>query len=239
MPFTWFVVFLLWTAMTKNPLRKKRTFVAAIVVLFLFSNRIVFDEVMRAWEIEAIQEPAQATYDGIIVLGGTSYFDEQLNRVQFSRGADRLIQGLLLLKKGVAPKLVFTGGSGSILYPQYREAVWIAQTLKRVNIPDSMLIFEDRSRNTYENALYTKSLLGDTRNKHYLLITSGFHMRRSLACFAKVGLKVIPYSTDRYSGGSRHFELSSLLPDVQVMQDWNQIFHEWFGCITYKIAGYI
>lgn len=239
MPFTWIVVLLLWALFTKNVFYKRRAFLAGIFLLLLFSNRIVFDETMRAWEVPAVAEPVQGIYDGIIVLGGVSVYDEELNRTQFSHGNDRLMQGLLLLKKNTAPQLIFTGGSGSILHPEFREAVWIRQTVQRLGIPDSQLVFEDSSRNTYENAVATKARLGDVTNKRFLLITSGFHMRRSLACFTKAGMNVTPYSADRYSGGPRRVELSMLLPDAEILQSWNQIFHEWFGCIMYKLSGYI
>lgn len=239
MPFTWAMLLLAWALFTKQPVRRRRALLAGVLVLYLFSNRFVFDSVMRVWEVPAVAEPAAGTYDGIIVLGGTSSWDETLDRVQFSRGGDRLFQGLQLLHKGVAPKLIFTGGSGSLKHPDNREAVWINNWLNRAGLNDSAIVFESQSRNTHENATFTKPLL-DKPNGRYLLITSGFHIRRSVACFTHEGIRVTPYATDRYSGGQWRFELDYLLlPDADVMQSWNQIFHEWFGCISYSVSGYI
>jgi uncharacterized SAM-binding protein YcdF (DUF218 family) len=239
LPFTWAMLLLVWSLLTKKEHIRRRALFAGVLVLYLFSNRFVLDTVMRAWEIKATAEPAAQSYDAIIVLGGTSAWDEQLDRVQFTRGGDRLFQGLQLLRKGVAPKLIFTGGSGSLKHPDKLEANWVQSWLAKAKLNDSAIVFENKSRNTHENAAFTKPLLGNA-NGRYLLITSGFHMRRSVACFAHEGIKVTPYSADRYSGGPMRFELDYLLlPEADVMQGWNQLLHEWFGCISYKISGYI
>jgi uncharacterized SAM-binding protein YcdF (DUF218 family) len=102
------------------------------------------------------------------------------------------------------------------------------------------MIYENQSRNTHENATMTKPLLQKINpSGKYLLITSAFHMRRSLGCFAHEGINVTPYSTDRYSGPWK-FEFDYMfLPDAGTLFDWNTLFHEWFGCISYKFSGYM
>ncbi|MDQ3111182.1 MAG: YdcF family protein, partial [Bacteroidota bacterium] len=191
MPLTWFFILLIWSWRTKNEGRKKRLRIAAFVIIILFSNRFVFDRTMHVWEINTIQEPAAGTYDAIIVLGGMSSYDEQFDRIQFARGTDRLLQAIALWKKGVAPKIVFTGGSGSIRNSKIKEGEKIREFLHKAGIPDSVMIYETQSRNTHENALFTKPVLAkEVPGGRYLLVTSAFHMRRSLACFAKEGIRV-------------------------------------------------
>jgi uncharacterized SAM-binding protein YcdF (DUF218 family) len=72
-----------------------------------------------------------------------------------------------------------------------------------------------------------------------LLISSGFHLRRGRACFAKAGFGNLDvFSTDRYSG-PRKFEFEyAFLPDASTLDDWSQLLHEMLGMITYKLAGY-
>lgn len=240
MPLTWVFILLILAWRAKDERRKKRMRIAAVLVLLIFSNRFVFDRTMHVWEIDATQEPAKNSYDAIIVLGGVSGFDEANGRIQFNRANDRLLQAIALWKKGVAPKLFFTGGSGSILHADKREGIFVRNYLLSIGIPDSAMVFETESKNTHENAAFTKPLL----QKHapggrYLLVTSAFHMRRSLACFAKEGLQTIPYSTDRYSGPWK-FEFDyAFLPDANTLSDWEVLFHEWIGCVTYKFSGYI
>lgn len=240
MPLTWFFILLIIAWRVKDPGRKKRFRVAALVVLLVFSNRFIFDRTMHAWEINAVKEPAAGSYDAIIVLGGMSSYDQQLDRVQFARGTDRLLQAIELWHKGVAPKIIFTGGSGSILHSEIREGEKIREFLHKAGIPDSVIVYETQSRNTHENAVFTKPVLQkEAPGGKYLLITSAFHMRRSLACFAKEGIKVTPYSVDRYSGPWK-FEFDYMfLPGAETLSDWNILFHEWIGCISYKVNGYI
>jgi uncharacterized SAM-binding protein YcdF (DUF218 family) len=195
---------------------------------------------MHIWETNAVREPAAGSYDAIIVLGGMSNYDPDLDRIQFSRGTDRLLQAIELWKKGVAKKIIFTGGSGSILHQDILESDQIKNYLHKIGIPDSVMIYENQSRNTHENATMTKPILQKNfPNGKFLLITSAFHMRRSLGCFAKEGIAVTPYSTDRYSGPYK-FEFDYMvIPTAETLGDWNILFHEWVGCITYKFSGYI
>ncbi|HTL80837.1 MAG TPA: YdcF family protein [Bacteroidia bacterium] len=237
MPFTWFFILLIWAWRTKDQMRKRKLRIAAVVVILVFSNRFIFDRTMHIWEVDAVAEPAAGSYDGIIVLGGISSFDDELNRIQFTKSTDRLMQALTLWKKGVAPKIIFTGGSGSILHQDHLEADYVKKYLHDLGIPDSCVVIENKSKNTHENATMTKPLL--KKEGKYLLVTSAFHMRRSLGCFTKEGITVSPYSTDRYSGPWK-FEFDYMfLPDAETLWDWNTLFHEWFGCITYKMEGYI
>ncbi|CAN5855385.1 YdcF family protein [soil metagenome] len=240
MPMTWFFILLIWSWRAKDAGRKKRLRIAALVVLIFFSNRFIFDRTMHAWEINTTQEPAAGTYDAIIVLGGMSTYDQEFDRIQFSRGTDRLLQAIALWKKGVAPKIVFTGGSGSIRNQEIKEGEKIRDFLHKAGIPDSVMVYETESRNTHENAVFTKPVLAkEAPGGKYLLVTSAFHMRRSLACFAKEGIHVTPYSTDRYSGPWK-FEFDYMfLPTAETLGDWNILFHEWIGCISYKFSGYI
>ena len=240
MPLTWFFVLLIISWRTKEESKKRRVRIAAILLIVVFSNQVIFDRTMRIWEINAVEEPKAVTFDALIVLGGLSSYDPQLDRIQFSRGADRLLQAIELWKKGIAKKIIFTGGSGSILHDDILESDKIRDYLKKIGIPDSVMIYENKSRNTHENAALTKVLLKNhSLNGKYLLVTSAFHMRRAMACFTKEGISVTPYSVDRYSGPWK-LEFDYLfLPSAETLSDWNTLLHEWVGCITYKFRGYI
>ncbi|HEU4717053.1 MAG TPA: YdcF family protein [Bacteroidia bacterium] len=240
MPLTWIFLLLFFSFRGKDDRRKKRYRIAAVVLILLFTNRFIFDRVMHVWEINTIQTPPKGSYDAIIILGGISTYDPDFDRVQFSNGNDRLMQGLLLLKEGVAPKILFTGGSGSVLHSDKKEGVWIRKFLRTYGIPDSCMIFENESRNTHENALFSKPLLAKyAPGGRYLIVTSGFHMRRALGCFSKAGIRAIPFSADRYSGPLK-FEFDyAFIPDAETLSCWNTLFHEWFGCVAYKLSGYM
>jgi uncharacterized SAM-binding protein YcdF (DUF218 family) len=240
-PLTWVAGLLLYSWFTKNEKRKRKCFAAALIVLLFFSNSFILEEFMRAWEISAkpyseLKEP----YDAAIVLGGVLMYDENMDRLQFVRSSDRLMQAIELYKKGYAKKIVFIGGSGSIAHAEVREAPLAQRFLLTAGIPQEDILIETESRNTHENAVNAKELLDkNVPGSKFLLITSGFHMRRSMGCFKKAGMAPDPYSTDRYSG-PRHYDLDHLfIPNTEALGGWNVLLHEWVGYISYKISGYI
>lgn len=242
-PTTWIAGLLALCLFSRDLNRKRRFFRAAIVVFLFFSNSFILDEFNRLWEVPA-QKPGAliGSYDGIIVLGGVSGFDPRLEKIQINRGFDRVMQGINLLREGKAPRLFFTGGSGSISYPEIKEGLYLESYLKKVfNLSDSSLIFESESKNTYENSLFMASLLEKMglHKGRYILVTSSWHMRRALACFKERNINCIPYSADRWAGPRKFAFDHLLLPNSQALTGWDQLIHEWVGTVTYRLAGYI
>ncbi|MCW3070705.1 MAG: hypothetical protein JWO44_595 [Bacteroidetes bacterium] len=239
-PLVWIIALLIWSFLAKDEKRKKKLLRAVLVLSLLFSNSFIFDEVARAWEIPATPYKDLKKYEYGVVLGGMSVYDPSMERAQFYRGIDRLIQAVELYRRGTIKKIIFTGGSGRILHPEMKEGNYINRYLLYMGIPKEDVIIETESQNTRENATFTKKMLDDQkiRGGDMLLITSAFHMRRSLGCFRKAGMSVDPYSTDRYSG-PRKFEFDYLfIPNISAMNDWDIIIHEMLGYITYKVFGY-
>ena len=194
---------------------------------------------MHKWEIPATKIEELGTYDIGIVLGGMSSYDTDYNRTQFQRGVDRLLQAIDLYKKGKIKKIFFVGGSGRILHPELKEGPLVKKYLLTIGIPESDLIVETESNNTRENALFTKAILDkDGIHGKYLLITSAFHMRRSMGCYKKAGIEATPYSTDRFSGG-RKFEFDHVfIPSIDALDAWTAFIHEVIGFCVYKTVGY-
>jgi uncharacterized SAM-binding protein YcdF (DUF218 family) len=238
-PLVWVVALLLFAVFSKFPHRKGKSLRWALFLTLLFTNSFLFDECSRLWEVPATPYKDLKTYEAGIVLGGMSVYDPSLDRAQFFRGVDRLIQAVELYKNGVIKKIIFTGGSGRLLHPEMKEGNYINRYLLYMGVPESDFTIEAESKNTYENAVFTKQSLNENSKNDFLLITSSMHMRRSLGCFNKAGLNVQPYSTDRYAG-PRKFEFDHLfIPEPSVLYDWTKLLHEMVGYITYKIAGYL
>jgi uncharacterized SAM-binding protein YcdF (DUF218 family) len=239
-PLTWIVLLFCFYIFSKNEKNKMKYLITAIAFIFFFSNSFILDEFMRKWEIPAVSiaDLPQAQYEAAIVLGGMSFYDGKLHRIQFTRSADRLFQAIDLYKSGKIKRIIFVGGSGSILHSEEKEAFFVKEYLQKIQFPDSALLIESESKNTHENAVFVKPILPFSKAR-YLLVTSAAHMRRSLACFKKEGIATYPYSTDRYSG-PRKFEFDHLLiPNIGALQEWTVLIHEMVGYITYKIEGYI
>ncbi len=240
-PFTWIFILLGVALFAKNPKKKKKFLLTSLLTFYFFSNGFILEEFSRVWEIPGTPYKELKTFDAGIVLGGMLNYDISLDRIQFQRGADRLFQAVELYKTGVIKKILFSGGSGSIEFSYIKEGMFVRRYLLTLGIPDKDIWIEGESRNTRENAVFTKEFLEKKNftSGKFLLITSGYHMRRSLACFRKIGIETTPYSVDRNASPERHFAFDYLfIPNVQTLSWWEAIIHEWIGMIVYKIKGY-
>ena len=240
-PVFWIIMIALTGFFFKDVKKKNLLFGTALTLLYLFSNAFILDEVMRKWEVPAVGFEQIRGYDVGIVLGGMSSYDKKLKRVNFYSGVDRLLQTIELYNRGGIKKIFISGGSGSIINKDDREAIPLKAFLLSIHIPEADIIIETESKNTHENATFTKAIIGKKypNGGRFVLITSAFHLPRATRCFEKEGLKVTPFSTDRYSG-KRKFNLDHMfIPYAQTLFTWDVLCHEWLGFITYKISGYI
>lgn len=241
-PYTWifFGLLFLLKKVWHTPFRK--LVLGLTLFVYVISNSFLVDELVRAWEFSDDDIYLKTTnYDIAIVLGGMGRIDERQNRFDFGYSGDRLFQTLPLYYNGRVKKLLITGGSGSISKPHHREAIYVKNYLKKIGIPDSSILIENDSKNTYENAIYTKRILDSLQFRgSILLVTSSFHMRRSLAIFEKAGYKnITPYITNKFTG-LRKFEIDHcFIPNAEALATLNLILHEILGYSIYKMRGYL
>lgn len=236
-----FICFLLSAVIRKQPL-KKRFFWAGFVLLLFFSNDFISNSIMRAWEVDPKPFSELPSHKlGIVLTGTTHSFLQPDDRVYFKRGADRVTHTIQLYKLGLIRKILISGGSGRILKADEPEANKFKRVMLMAGVPEEDIWLENKTRNTYESAVAVSKMLDSL---HYqvedcLLITSAFHMRRSLACYRKAGLNIEPFSTDFYGLQDKAFLPSFLLPSIEGFIIWEKLLKEWTGLAAYKMAGYI
>jgi len=238
----WIVAMLLFSLFLKNEKRAKKLRVAAVLMLLICSNSFLVDECFRKWEpVTPDHDLMDTKYEGAIVLGGIGEVDLRLKKISFGWGGDRLFQTLALYHKGRIKKIIFTGGSGSIEFPDKKEGLYVKKYLKSIHVPDSTTIIESESKNTYENAVFTKKLLDSLNLKgNFLLVTSAYHMPRALAVFKKAGYQnLTPYITNKASG-IRRFSFDHLfIPSAGALFSLEALIHEWVGYLIYRLKGYV
>ncbi len=237
----WAFILLVFPLFAKHKIRARKAHIAALCILYLSSNSFLVDELYRAWEpVTKDYQMQKHEYEAAIVLGGIGDIDLRRQQINFGYSADRLFQVLPLYHKGYIKKIVFTGGSGSIEFPEKKEGIYVKKYLRSVSIPDSVLVIESASKNTYENAINTKRLLDSLGIQgRFILVTSGFHMPRSMAVFKKAGFKKLePFVTNRHSGNRRFTPDHLLLPNPEAMVSFQLLIHEWVGFFIYKLKGY-
>jgi uncharacterized SAM-binding protein YcdF (DUF218 family) len=242
-PIVWIIACFLLSFFLKNEKRKKSFFLTGLILLLLLTNDAVFQGIVQWWEPEPVAiKDLEKKYDFIILLGGYSDFQTAMGKSEFQmglKGGNRLITALNLYKKGIGKKIILTGGSGKLLGDKYGEAEYVAPFLKTLGLPDSAFIVENKSRNTWENAVFSKQIVDSLqKNASCLLVTSALHMPRSKACYDKAGLPTTIYPTDYYSQHSDNLFKLFLEPSSSKLYAWEAILHEWIGVITYKIKGY-
>lgn len=240
-PIVWIFGLLLYSFITKKDARAKKLRLWAVALLFVCSNSFIVDEFYRAWEpVTPDYDLMNTKYEGAIVLGGIGDIDLRLQKINFGWSGDRLFQTLPLYRKGRVGKIIFTGGSGSIEFPEKREGIFVKKYLNEIGIADSSLIIENASKNTYENAVFTKKILDSLKIKgNFLLVTSAYHMPRAMAVFNKAGYThLTPYLVNKVSGVRRFTPDHLLIPNADALFSLQFLIHEWIGFVTYKLKGY-
>ena len=121
----------------------------------------------------------------------------------------------------------------------------MATLLEMMGVPDSAIIEEPNSLNTYENAVNVQKILDQKGIKEILLVTSAFHMPRARLIFEKLGMKVIPAPTDFYTteGKVKDFNLGTilvyLLPDSRYLNLNAIALKEYLGLFIYYLKGWV
>ena len=175
--------------------------------------------------------------NGIVVLSGAedAVLSSQWNQVELGDGAERDLAFLDLARQYPDAKLIFTGGSGSMIDQRHKGAD-VAKTLfHRLGLDTSRVIFERESRNTYENAIYSKKLASPKVGENWVLITTAWHMPRSMGIFAKAGWPMIPYPVDHRTIPDNLFRID--LDFSQHLGDLKTAGKEWLGLVAYHLTG--
>jgi uncharacterized SAM-binding protein YcdF (DUF218 family) len=229
-PLLWVFALVITGFITKNKKRKRRLFIASVVLLFLLSNSFLFNEFATLWGYPPYS--GSEKYSCAIVLGGFSSADKDGNGY-FNESADRFIQGVRLLETSKVKRLMITGGNGDLVPGNYRESIWTKGQLKELNIPDSSILIESNSRNTIENAEFSKKILQANHiQPPYLLVTSDFHMRRSMMIFKKHGVNVVAYPCNYMAGHGNINIASFIFPDAYALEGWSTYLKEVVGYVV-------
>lgn len=241
-PSTIIILFIFLAFAFKSDVLRRISAFLALIITFLFTNQALYTYVIQRWAVPIVPISTVSDYDVAIVLGGASRIDmSDTDRVFLNENAgDRIVHAVQLYKTGKVKKILFTSGSAALTGMKISEASQAKKLFYMLGVPKEDLLLEDRSRNTYENALYSKQIL-DTLNlgKKYMLVSNGLHLKRGLACFEKLGVKCTPFSIDNDGDYDRKEWHMYIMPKIYVMSGWERFFHEYFGYWAYKFQGYI
>jgi uncharacterized SAM-binding protein YcdF (DUF218 family) len=184
---------------------------------------------------------ASGAPDGIIVLGGPIDADlsAEHDAPVVHSAPDRIIAGVALARQYPNARFVFTGGSANLISNDAREADYAGAIFESLGIPKSRLIMERRSRNTYENAQFTADIVKPKPGERWLLVTSAYHMPRSMGLFRKAGFTVEAYPVD-WRVGRGWTDVLAFTPIATGGLARTDIgLREWMGLVAYRLTGKI
>jgi len=184
--------------------------------------------------------PSQNQIAGIIVLGGgfDGYVTQTRGGFELGESGDRFVETLRLARALPDVPVVISGGEASLMRTTEGDASIAVRFFTEFGIAPSRLILENRSLNTHENAALTKSVIADLPDGSWLLVTSAFHMPRSVGAFRKQGIGVIPWPADYRTSGTDGFAIGR--DDlVEAMSEVSLAIREWIGLAVYAATGRI
>jgi uncharacterized SAM-binding protein YcdF (DUF218 family) len=184
-------------------------------------------------------DPSRGPPDGIVVLGGT--IAPELSRdyrdTVILSDAGRIIAIAKLARAYPNARMVYSGGDASLFANGLPEANYLYPVLDSFGVPRDRVMLESQSRNTEENAVFTKNLVKPKPGERWLLVTSAQHMPRAVGCFRLAGFDVEAYPVAWHTGKTGNLTPRGELGDGLLRLDY--AVHEWIGLVTYWLTGRI
>jgi uncharacterized SAM-binding protein YcdF (DUF218 family) len=211
------------------------------LILFLFFGYIPLSNFLLS-KIEDYIQPSKYPIQqltGVVVLGGsfeTGLESKERNQVFLNSSAERLTKTLEIYKKNPRILILFSGFSNEFKHQGWSESDMAKKFFIDQGVRIDNLIFENQSRNTFENIKYSKDIINNYKGT-WGLITSANHMPRSFFTFKKQGLILEPISVDYKTGINRMFWINFDISSGLI--NWNIIFHELIGIAYYKVTNKI
>lgn len=211
---------------------------SGLAVMGLLGFRAIPDALLRPLENRHPVPTAEAVdrHVGIIVLGGAVGHPDSFaahDQVPLGEAAERMTVPVGLMHQRPGLELVFSGGEGRLLTTGVTESELARVFYQQQGLDMARVRLEDGSRTTRENAQQVAKLLGERCQQPWLLVTSAWHMPRSMAEFEAMGCKVTPYPVDFRTGDSTALTDYSLAHNLL---RWQMALHEWLGLWVYGVT---
>ncbi len=221
----------------------------ALALLLILGNGGVAHWLVSSLEWRHLPQGEIPQAQAIVLLGGGTR--PQLPprpTSEMNEAGDRLFYAAHLYHEGKAPIIVVSGGFIEFFGSTVPEADAMQELLMQLGVPQEAIVREERSRNTYENALYVREVADERDFNQILLVTSGMHMPRSVAIFQRQGFEVIPMPTDFLSTWGAEGRtadpgvdgwLLELLPNSEKLDLSTRAMREYIGWFVYSLRGWL
>jgi uncharacterized SAM-binding protein YcdF (DUF218 family) len=180
---------------------------------------------------------------GVIMLAGAVDLSVMVGRTNLAmnHAGERLTALIELGRRYPDAKLVYSGGAGSLVAPDVDIPREVRAFYQRLGFDAGRIQFESESRNTFENATFSKAMVQPAPGERWILVTSAGHMPRSVGIFRKAGWEVIASPVDFQHGGIpwQTGMLDGLAqPSMSGrLQGFDDAVREWTGLVAYWLLG--
>lgn len=228
-----------WIFLLRNSIRLARASLGfAAISMIILALVPVGEWLLHPLEMRFDANPSlPQQVDGIIVLGGAedALTSASWDQVEVNGSAERFMASVALARRYPNAKLVFASGSGSVMGQKLKGATVARKFYEEQGIDLTRVLLENQSRNTVENATFSKALVKPASGENWVLVTSAFHMPRSMGIFCKIGWAAIPYPVDHRTRREGAFHVS---PGILGNLDTFSIgVKEWIGLSAYFATG--
>ena len=239
-PLAWVALLLLlaWWWVPRRPIAARRVLAFALVLGLLIGWQPLPDALLRRLE-DRYKPPTESlqSYVGLVVLGGAIEAPHERpgrDQVSLNAAAERMTVPLALMRSYPHLKLLFTSGASELIPRGTSSATSAQQFYVEMGVDQRRVLYERAARTTAENAVLSAALPGVDKSQRWLLVTSAWHMPRSLAVFRAAGWNVTPYPVDYLTGSHTRWTDYSL---VNGALRWQIALHEYVGAFAYSVRG--
>ena len=239
-PYPLFLVVSAFVAWRMPRSRLRAVFRAVLIVVWALSLHLVSSALMGGLEG---WHPAQSSADlpradAVVVLAGmVNSKSHRGGRPEFVSSVDRILLGEELLRMNKAPVILLSGGSGFLMQRGESESRELGRWLESRGVPSARIVVEANSRNTAENARETIKIARARGWSRLILVTSAFHMPRSVLCFRRLGFEVVPAPVDYYTF-TEFPGPEALVPSADGLSVSTLAVKEYVGLLVYRLRGF-
>ena len=238
---SFFLVILIFLLLFKNQKKITIFFAKFLLILFLFFGYVPLSNLLLS-KIEDYIQPSKYPVQqlkGVIVMGGSlnsGLLSKERNETSINGGAERLTKALEIYKKNPKILILFSGFSSQLHPEGWSEFQSAKKFFFDQGVKIDNLIFEEKSKNTFENVSFSKEFILQNKGT-WGLITTASHMPRSFFSFKKQGIILEPIIVDYQTGTSKMFWINFDI--ASGLTNWSVIFHESIGIAYYKVTNKI
>ena len=228
-PINWIVGLLLISLFIKKGKLRSSILWGTLLLSLLFTNGQLQTEAFRAWSAPYRTDmDTTVVYDLAVVLGGSTGYSKEWNQIDYNEAADRMTEAIRLYRMRRIKKMLVSGDQAINIFRGKTYAPYFLDYMVQMGVNRQDIILEQKAMTTRENISLIKEIISKYDHPRILLITSGWHLRRSMKGFKASGLNLVPYGVDVPSR-DQFYSWNELLPSWNAAVKWQALIHEFVG----------